>query len=1523
MSGIQFRAGYMLESTRNYLLELKDKEADKINGLLDAALTFDVETSFNIKSCQDESFDSIHTVINNMICRGLPTLPSLKVERTFVEYMPFTSESINLGSISFPLKNPGNIDFKTIFNHLHLIDPRLNLHEGNYEDNNLGSFLERDFLFRYLPSEYSFMLQILNPQRELTSIVKADEARQFIKQRVDFAFECPYLETDPPTKIKYRKGTVIEIDGMEHRTLPQLILDKQRDFSIIQSKWDYFRIRSDQVDDDLKQFESFIRSNVYLTEAKNIFTGKQLLEEKIDTLQLILSPILIARIQKVLAELLLQGQLQFEGKSSLKIAVLERDVPGGYLALSDFHELWSHLNSLKSSNPSTLPEFDIDIFTTPEFQKAKLHKAHQRVYNIEEFSYPQNYDLVLDVSMLQRKGVVKHDKKLNDKVNWIVIRSAHYLDRSNRHSFYTGQSIQYRRLVNRNRDETFEELPDSKSILTFFLQNLFRKEQFREGQLPILDRVLQNKTTIGLLSTGGGKSLTYQLAALLQPGIVLVIDPIKSLMQDQYEGLLKNGITACNFINSQLSTQERKWAIEAFTEGRILISFVTPERLQIKEFRIALQNMYNKQLFFSYCVIDEVHCVSEWGHDFRTSYLELGHNVIKYCRQKHNKPIPLIGLTATASFDVLADVERELSTPGMEIDLDAIIRFENTIRPELQYEIEEIYFQPEFSNQQLIHNLHINRITGASKARRKLLKKCGDSKQKMLIQLLKEKIASRISEYNTIERLTDIGKHIYNAFLPEKIKMITNESDYCFFVKNQLELKLTENDFFEKRNDTAGVLFCPHKKGILGVTDKYNNNTFNAAPTAVEEKIQIAIDEKIISQNIQIGTFIGADANDINITKRITDESFYNLKEFKYGKKNLMIATKAFGMGIDKPNVRFTIHLNYPSSIESFVQEAGRAGRDGKLAINYILYNQQNFIRTNLNIISPFHSDYRNALNGAIFLESEKNEISKSLKNNSSKDINLEEYVEYFSVDRDIQNYFHDNSFKGIEKEQFVVNELFNEIHYFKSSLREIENRLTVFFGLDISLNLWPNGNNLIQRIYINPKLGYINLNNFDPVPSTDLRSTEILITTINLIYEISGIAPNNLQSLRDYIHLQNKHVETGIEKILMSMNIGEQKEVIIPFENTFNNKDEYANHLSACLNNLFTNRFSLEFIKRDLIENRPESFWKFVDKVAANIGIGELDAQKLEAIKQLYYLPRDKSDTDKAIYRLRSLGIIEEYSVDYNKNIYEVLIKKYPEAYYRETYRRFLERYYSDIIANHKLKEADSRTEESLIRKYSNHLIEFVYDQIAKKRRLAIEDMDQLCKEGLSNGEDSIQRNFYIKEYIFLYFNSKYARQGYTVDGENYSLIDDTQAGRIFEWDIVWKYMKVITGDNSGSPIDNLKHLRGACLRILRAQPDNPALLLLKSFSLFILSAQSTNSAMMEEALENAIQGFSIFQTSQNISDEELQKQTDTFRSRILSFTDNTEVKSLLENALNNLYLEVLAKKITQFKSKFLQNAH
>jgi ATP-dependent DNA helicase RecQ len=207
---------------------------------------------------------------------------------------------------------------------------------------------------------------------------------------------------------------------------------------------------------------------------------------------------------------------------------------------------------------------------------------------------------------------------------------------------------------------TFEfQKPALKASFQYFLQNFFRKADFKPGQLAIINRAIQGKDVIGLLPTGGGKSLTFQLCALLQPGVTVVVDPINSLMKDQFDKLIDNGITRASFINSFNTKDERTERMQALADGQFQILFVSPERFQMENFRQSLSACRDTGVYFSYAVIDEAHCVSEWGHDFRHVYLNLAQNLKRFCHPKSG-PLTIFGLTATASFDVLADVQREL-----------------------------------------------------------------------------------------------------------------------------------------------------------------------------------------------------------------------------------------------------------------------------------------------------------------------------------------------------------------------------------------------------------------------------------------------------------------------------------------------------------------------------------------------------------------------------------------------------------------------------------------------------------------------------------------------------------------------------------------------------------------------------------------------------------------------------------------------------------------------------------------------
>ena len=221
---------------------------------------------------------------------------------------------------------------------------------------------------------------------------------------------------------------------------------------------------------------------------------------------------------------------------------------------------------------------------------------------------------------------------------------------------------------------------ETEQILGTFVQDYFRKEALRPGQGSILRNVLSQKSTIGLLPTSAGKSLCYQLAALLTPGTTLVVAPLVALMKDQTQSLVDQyGIDRILAWHAAAELHDKN--VGALLCGNIIV-FISPERLQRPKFRSAMKLINAADIFINYAVIDEAHCVSMWGHDFRPSYLTLERNFRKYCSFQGRAPV-LLALTGTASQLVLIDLKRELAIEEM----DAIIRPDTFDRPELNFNL--------------------------------------------------------------------------------------------------------------------------------------------------------------------------------------------------------------------------------------------------------------------------------------------------------------------------------------------------------------------------------------------------------------------------------------------------------------------------------------------------------------------------------------------------------------------------------------------------------------------------------------------------------------------------------------------------------------------------------------------------------------------------------------------------------------------------------------------------------------------
>ena len=401
-----------------------------------------------------------------------------------------------------------------------------------------------------------------------------------------------------------------------------------------------------------------------------------------------------------------------------------------------------------------------------------------------------------------------------------------------------GQSFDLRRRA--AAVSTYEE---ARAPLRMFLRNLFRKRDFRPMQGQAIFNVLRQNDSVVLLQTGGGKSIIYQLAGFLMPGVTLVVDPITALIEDQVEGLRSYGIDRAASITSYLaSREERERLLRRVERGEYLFVLHAPERLQSPQFRTALRALV-ECTFVNLAVIDEAHCVSEWGHDFRPAYLNLANNLRRLGADRESSPPPLLALTGTASRAVLRDMLADLDIDRNRSD--ALIRPDSFDRSEIRFEI-----------------VRTSPVEDPSAALRGVL----------------------------------------NA-LPGKFG-------------------LPRVEFYRSSGDetASGIVFVPTVKArTYGVQD-------------VRRVVQHATGAEATIYSG--GPPSSLDADKWDARKR------ENAADFKANRVPMLVATKAFGMGIDKPNIRYTVHFGMPMSLESFYQEAGRAGRDGKLARATVVFSE-------------------------------------------------------------------------------------------------------------------------------------------------------------------------------------------------------------------------------------------------------------------------------------------------------------------------------------------------------------------------------------------------------------------------------------------------------------------------------------------------------------------------------------------------------------------------------------------------------
>ncbi len=658
----------------------------------------------------------------------------------------------------------------------------------------------KDFFEQIIPNEFgefSFVQSLLIPEIEINEIIGEDD-RNFINQQVDF-----YL---PQAKL------VIEIDGQQHK-LDEVtrVSDSTRDNYLAGKGITTIRISTtelkngtytEKVETILKHLERYEKLLNFYKNACEKIEENQMSEEEIKTKLL---PTAIIRFQILLIELLTHKYLTFDEDWNFNILAHE-DLPDfAELAINDLLIWIDKLWQLKNKQELKKPNFNIAITN----DKKKFQ--------------PTTKAINIDFSLFKR---YTDENKISEDV--IFVRTD-YFDIVKDKNYFR---------VSTTEPINYNVTDEDKPILEFFLDNIFDKPSFREGQFPIISNTLNRKDTIGLLPTGGGKSLCYQLPCLLQPSINFVVCPIKSLMYDQNDNLVKTLVTNVSFITSDLEKDERREIETNFEQGRYLFVWISPEKFQIPSFRDKISAIV-ANFSIAYAVVDEVHCLSEWGHDFRTSYLNLAKTIDKLSPKDENGEgkIKFIGLTATASVNVLKDIKIEFSRQKQRLEDENIKSLLDYSRKELQFEV-----------------------------------------------------------------INDNGNK------SQKIKELLQD------------LKDTES--FIETTEKAGLVFTPNVNGAYGCYQV--SNTLN---TLYQNKVswfsgdipkRDVYDERT---GRKIGTEPVMNRDEFNKYKQKVQ------KDFKENKYQLLVATKAFGMGIDKQNIFYTFHYGLPSSVEALYQEAGRAGR--------------------------------------------------------------------------------------------------------------------------------------------------------------------------------------------------------------------------------------------------------------------------------------------------------------------------------------------------------------------------------------------------------------------------------------------------------------------------------------------------------------------------------------------------------------------------------------------------------------------
>ena len=1295
----QMKASYILKEVKKYIdTELTEEERKRIYSIYDYDSYFDVVSNFRLSEelkGTPEYVKNLAKVAQNIVQRGFPTFAPDVLENFGYECNGLSEKGIRESLVIYDKDFHYSLDYNYMEK-----NNRGEVRKAQVNNTEVGLLSSCDVI----TSQY---MEMQKPVEEVidypnTDMKRSEDYTRYILKYTKDRLKNLYADQrfDFTMTLPCEHCLNIEFDGPTHNDPNQQKLDMRRDQLLFSLMWEKpLRVK------DNKDSRLIERTKDIVGSAFGRLDGELLSHSYIT------EPLFAARFAALFLNLVENGYIKAFSRNPFYLYVETKD------NVNVFNFVIHHCLQLL---------YNLLLLTKKEQpQVAELRVRYKIGEKTVDYKITRNEVVAEPLKNFNNKAYIVIKDQMKRRLCFMDMEG--YASQKNHRTVWMlssyGQWSDYK-IKTSDKCIRYDIEEKDEPVLTYFLQNIFGKPSFRPKQFPIIQNALNRKNVIGLLPTGSGKSITFQLSALLQPMASIVIAPLVSLMDDQVYNLWSTGISNVDSLNSTKNTEDRLDFAKKLSNNQIHIAYIAPERLQIAAFRESIS-----ELNIAYVVLDEAHCVSQWGHDFRTSYLRVGETAKKFAPDA-----TFMALTGTASANVVTDIKRELH---MEKNV-AIVSTENFRRNELHF---------------MVFNKDKN-------------------------STLEESIKSGIVSEALDKALAELAK----------IKKCKPQ-----------ELLAKNNDIYTN----AGIIFNPYAKK--------NKSSIKTVRQAIKANDNY--------KKIDIGIYSG---------QRTAIQKTEAQNDFVENRTAMLVSTNAFGMGIDKPNIRFTLHTCVPVSIEAFYQEAGRAGRDGKDAVNLI-------------IAPPGNTEYEQSKDKAVydyFISTSfpsKDRVKKAMRlllemkdcyirKNAS--VMLDEITIEGSYDSDIRLIVDSENQKSIEL--VVGKELPNKQNTsinpdksikFKVNI-DAENKQVSFLPIDVNDYNRKMQNNIVLFCYLKVLKEKIR----QKIEGADFKTPEEIKNYIGtytdefrsgIIACIKKAAQGSPVTcyIRESVPVYSNPVETLFSELLSSkimenkkLNISEANKSIMDstqnlIDGEIKDKNKTTEDKRIRIDYWFE-KFRDTYYKILEENNLPEKLRDIFDGVLNTIS-------KDKALEEGE--PVTGIDTDKLIYYLGLLGVYSNYERDYRNHTIKLTLEPVTKESLIKHIRRHLSGYETADYVERTIKNLkifnriSDKNVEKLIIAAADYIIDYSYAKIREYRIKQTENMYKCIQANTVEGPNAFVEN------VYKYFEAKY----YT---ELFKDVDKENSTTAIKW---IEKVEDDTIKGNGTYLNNLSHLRSSAMKCMASRAD------------------------------------------------------------------------------------------------------